>query len=136
MWSYVKRYMPYAMLAALLMVGEVSMDLIQPTIMSRIVDEGVLGVGNGGVGDLGIILSLGIRMILLVLFGGLCGSMNNIFTQIAAQNVGNDMRKDCFGRIMRFSFPQMDRFGTGSLVTRVTNDITRCRRFCPCLCAA
>ena len=129
MWSYVKRYLPYAMLAALLMVGEVSMDLIQPTIMSRIVDEGVLGAGNGGVGDLGIILSLGIRMILLVLFGGLCGSMNNIFTQIAAQNVGNDMRKDCFGRIMRFSFPQMDRFGTGSLVTRVTNDITQVQTF-------
>lgn len=129
MWSYVKRYLPYAMLAALLMVGEVSMDLIQPTIMSRIVDEGVLGAGNGGVGDLGIILSLGIRMILLVLFGGLCGSMNNIFTQIAAQNVGNDMRKDCFGRIMRFSFPRMDRFGTGSLVTRVTNDITQVQTF-------
>ena len=129
MWSYVKRYLPYAMLAALLMVGEVSMDLIQPTIMSRIVDEGVLGAGNSGVGDLGIILSLGIRMILLVLFGGLCGSMNNIFTQIAAQNVGNDMRKDCFWRIMRFSFPQMDRFGTGSLVTRVTNDITQVQTF-------
>ena len=129
MWSYVKRYLLYAMLAALLMVGEVSMDLVQPTIMSRIVDEGVLGAGNGGVGDLGIILSLGIRMILLVLFGGLCGSMNNIFTQIAAQNVGNDMRKDCFRRIMRFSFPQMDRFGTGSLVTRVTNDITQVQTF-------
>ena len=129
MWSYVKRYLLYAMLAALLMVGEVSMDLIQPTIMSRIVDEGVLGVGNGGVGDLGIILSLGIRMILLVLFGGLCGSMNNVFTHIAAQNVGNDMRKDCFRRIMRFSFPQMDRFGTGSLVTRVTNDITQVQTF-------
>ena len=129
MWSYVKRYLLYAMLAALLMVGEVSMDLIQPTIMSRIVDEGVLGAGNGGVGDLGIILSLGIRMILLVLFGGLCGSMNNVFTHIAAQNVGNDMRKDCFRRIMRFSFPQMERFGTGSLVTRVTNDITQVQTF-------
>ena len=129
MWSYVKRYLLYAMLAALLMVGEVSMDLVQPTIMSRIVDEGVLGAGNGGMGDLGIILSLGIRMILLVLFGGLCGSMNNVFTHIAAQNVGNDMRKDCFRRIMRFSFPQMDRFGTGSLVTRVTNDITQVQTF-------
>ena len=125
MWSYVKRYLPFGLLAALLMVGEVCMDLIQPAIMSRIVDEGVLGVGNGGVGEMGVILSLGIRMILLVLFGGLCGSMNNVFTHIAAQNVGNDMRKDCFRRIMRFSFPQMDRFGTGSLVTRVTNDITQ-----------
>ena len=39
------------------------------------------------------------------------------------------MRKDCFRRIMTFSFPQMDRFGTGSLVTRVTNDITQVQNF-------
>ncbi|HJB28455.1 MAG TPA: hypothetical protein IAA06_06635 [Candidatus Blautia faecavium] len=63
-------------------------------------------------------------MLLLVLFGGFCGSMNNVFVHWLVQNTGNEMRKDCFKRIMEFSFPQMDRFGTGSLVTRVTNDIT------------
>ena len=125
MLKYVRKYVLFALLAAAFMVSEVSMDLIQPTIMSRIVDEGVLGTANGGVGDLHLILTLGIRMIGLVLFGGLCGSLNNVFTHIAAQNVGNDIRKDCFRRIMTFSFPQMDRFGTGSLVTRVTNDITQ-----------
>ena len=125
MWKYIKKYVLFALLAALMMFGEVSMDLVQPTLMSRIVDEGVLGTGNGGVGDLHVILTLGIQMIGLVLFGGLCGSLNNVFTHIAAQNVGNDIRKDCFRRIMGFSFPQMDRFGTGSLVTRVTNDITQ-----------
>ena len=43
MWNYVKRYLLYAALAALFMVGEVSMDLVQPEIMSRIVYEGLLG---------------------------------------------------------------------------------------------
>lgn len=68
-------------------------------------------------------------MIMLVLFGGLCGSMNNAFVHMTGQNVGNEMRKDCFRNIMTFSFPQIDRFGTGSLVTRVTNDITQVQTF-------
>lgn len=101
------------------------MDLIQPGIMSRIVDDGVLGLNNGGIGDLGLIWELVIRMVVLVLFGGLCGALNNVFVHMSGQNIGNEMRKDCFRRIMTFSFPQLDRFGTGSLVTRVTNDITQ-----------
>lgn len=68
-------------------------------------------------------------MIGLVLFGGLCGSMNNVFVHISGQNIGNEIRKDCFRKIMTFSFPQLDRFGTGSLVTRVTNDITQVQNF-------
>ena len=129
MWKYIKRYLPFALIAALFMVGEVSMDLVQPGIMSRIVDDGVLGLKTGGVGSLELIGTLGLRMIVLVLFGGLCGSLNNVFTHISSQNIGNEMRKDAFRRIMSFSFPQLDRFGTGSLVTRVTNDITQVQTF-------
>lgn len=125
MWKYVKRYLPFAILAALFMIGEVLMDLIQQGIMSRIVDDGVLGLNNDGNGNLTVILTLGIQMIGLVLFGGLCGSMNNVFVHMSGQNIGNEMRKDCFRRIMTFSFPQLDQFGIGSLVTRVTNDITQ-----------
>ncbi|MGN0631292.1 MAG: ABC transporter transmembrane domain-containing protein [Ruminococcus sp.] len=55
--------------------------------------------------------------------------MNNVFVHMTSQNIGNEMRKDCFRNIMTFSFPQMDRFGTGSLVTRVTNDITQVQNF-------
>lgn len=107
------------------MIGEVSMDLVQPDIMSRIVDEGVLGLNNGGTGDLGLIWRLGLEMIALVLFGGLCGSLNNVFVHKSGQNIGNEIRKDCFNKIMTFSFPQIDQFGTGTLITRVTNDITQ-----------
>ena len=105
------------------------MDLIQPGIMSRIVDDGVLGVHSGGTPDLHLVWMLGLQMIGLVLFGGLCGSLNNVFVHISSQNIGNEMRKDCFRRIMKFSFPQLDQFGTGSLVTRVTNDITQVQNF-------
>ncbi|MGM9660877.1 MAG: ABC transporter ATP-binding protein [Faecousia sp.] len=129
MWKYIRRYLPFAVLAGLFMIGEVLMDLIQPGIMRRIVDEGVLGLNNSGVGDLHLIWTLGWQMICLVLFGGLCGSLNNAFVHLSAQNIGNEMRKDCFRKIMTFSFPQLDRFGTGSLVTRVTNDITQVQNF-------
>ena len=129
MWKYIKRYLHFAVIAAVFMVCEVLMDLLQPEIMSAIVDDGVLGVNTGGVGDLHLIWSLGIRMILLVLFGGFCGSMNNVFVHMSGQNIGNEMRKDAFRSIMTFSFPQVDRFTTGSLVTRVTNDITQVQNY-------
>lgn len=129
MWKYVRRYLHFAVIAGLFMIGEVLMDLIQPSIMSRIVDDGVLGLNNGGTGNLNIIWRSGAQMIGLVLFGGLCGSLNNVFVHLSGQNIGNEMRKDCFRNIMTFSFPQLDRFGTGSLVTRVTNDITQVQNF-------
>ena len=129
MWNYIKKYLHFAILAAAFMVGEVLMDLIQPGIMKSIVDDGVLGLNHQGIGDLHLVWSLGLTMICLVLFGGFCGSMNNAFVHMTGQNIGNEMRKDCFRSIMRFSFPQIDTFGTGSLVTRVTNDITQVQNF-------
>ncbi len=129
MWKYIKKYLPYAVLAAVFMVGEVLMDLLQPGIMSKIVDDGVLGINNNGIGNLRYIWEQGLIMICLVLFGALCGSLNNVFVHMSSQNIGNEMRKDCFRNIMRFSFSQMDAFGTGPLVTRVTNDITQVQNY-------
>lgn len=125
MWKYVKGYLHFAVLAALFMVGEVTVDLIQPKLMSRIVDEGVLGIGNHGSSDLNLILSLGLFMIIVVILGGCSGSLNNVFVHMTGQNIGNEIRKDCFGKIMMFSFSQMDQYGAGALVTRMTNDITQ-----------
>lgn len=129
MWKYVKKYLPFAIIAAVFLVGDILMDLIQPEIMSRIVDDGVLGLNNGGTGSLQLIWEQGLIMIGLVLAGALFGSLNTMFAQMTGQNVGNDIRKDCFRSIMTFSFPQADRFGTASLVTRVTNDITQIQHF-------
>ena len=125
MWRYCNRYVHFAVIAALLMVGEVLADLVQPGLMRQIVDNGVLGLDSGGVGNPQAILSAGIVMSVMVILGGTCGSLNNVFCHLCCQNVGNDLRKDCFAHIMTFSFTQMDSFGTGSLITRVTNDIVQ-----------
>lgn len=129
MWKYIKSYLHFAIFAAAFMACEVLMDLLQPEIMSQIVDEGVLGIHTGGVGNLQLIWNLGIRMMCIVIVGALCGSLNNVFVNFASQNIGNDMRKDAFRKIMTFSFPQVDQLGTGSLITRVTNDVTQVQNF-------
>lgn len=129
LWRYVRPYFVTAVLAGLFMVGEVSVDLIQPGLMSRIVDDGVLGISSGGAANMDVIWRVGIQMILIVLLGGLCGSLNNVFVHMSGQNIGNDMRKDCFRKIMTLSFPQVDALGTGFLVTRVTNDVTQVQNF-------
>lgn len=129
MLKYLKKYWLFTMLAPLFMIGEVSMDLIQPELMSHIIDDGVLGINSGGVGNLDIILGTGIRMVLLVAAGGVCGVMSGVFANLSAQQLGNDVRKDTFKRIMSFSFEQTDKFSTGSLITRVTNDITQLQNF-------
>lgn len=125
MIKYLKKYRLFFILAPLFMLGEVSMDLLQPRLMATIVDEGVLGLSNGGVGDLHLVICTGVRMVGLVLFGCFCGVMSGVFANLCSQNYGNDIRKDAFRKVMSFSFEQTDRFSTGSLITRVTNDITQ-----------
>lgn len=119
MLKYLKKYRFFCLLAPLFMVGEVSMDLLQPDLMADIVDNGVLG------SNVELILSVGIKMILTVILGGLCGILCGVFANLAGQNFGNDLRKDLFSRIMNLSFQQTDQISTGSLVTRLTNDVTQ-----------
>lgn len=119
MLKYLKKYWFFCLLAPLFMVGEVAMDLLQPDLMARIVDEGVLK------SDMDLIVSVGIRMILTVMIGGVFGILCGVFANLAAQSFGNDLRKDLFRKIMGLSFQQTDKISTGSLVTRLTNDVTQ-----------
>ncbi len=121
--GYLKKYWYMAVLSPLFMILEVSMDLIQPSLMSRIVDDGVLGK------NVDLILEVGIQMIIFTLIGCFGGIMSGVFGNMASQSFSNDLRKDAFARVMRMSFQQMDKFTTGSLVTRLTNDITACQDF-------
>jgi ATP-binding cassette subfamily B multidrug efflux pump len=129
MLKYLKKYWFFAMLAPIFMIGEVSMDLLQPELMSRIIDDGVLGINNGGVGILNTVITIGLKMVGFVALGGICGVMSGVFANLCAQQFGNDVRKAAFKRIMEFSFEQTDKFSTGSLITRVTNDITQLQNF-------
>ena len=101
------------------MIGEVAMDLTQPDLMKTIVDDGVLK------NNFELILSVGLKMIGLVMIGALCGILCGVFANLAAQQFGNDLRKDLFSKIMGLSFEQTDKISTGSLVTRLTNDVTQ-----------
>ncbi len=119
MLKYLKKYWFFCLLAPLFMIGEVAMDLLQPDLMADIVDNGVLK------SDMPLIISVGVKMILTVVFGGFCGILCGVFANIAAQGFGNDLRKDLFAKIMNLSFQQTDKISTGSLVTRLTNDVTQ-----------
>lgn len=100
------------------MIGEVTVDLMQPKLMSKIVNEGILGH------DQSLILTTGLQMLLLVAFGGFMGILCAYTASVASQGFGNDIRIDAFNRVMKLSLQQTDKFTTGSLVTRLTNDIT------------
>lgn len=121
--KYLKRYWYFALLSPLFMILEVSMDLVQPSLMSRIVDEGIIS------GDIGLILELGVQMLIFTVIGCCGGILSGVFGNLAAQNFSNDLRKDAFSKVMKMSFQQTDKFTIGSLVTRLTNDITACQDF-------
>ena len=122
---HLKKYWHFALFASLFMILEVYVDLRQLRLMAEIVDRGILGLDNGGVSDIGIVTSTGIRMILVVIFGGICGMLSGVCTNLCSQNFGNDVRKSAFRRIMHFSFSQTDDFSVGSLITRTTSDVTQ-----------
>lgn len=121
--SYLKKYWYLAVLSPLFMILEVSMDLLQPSLMSRIVDDGVLAQ------DMDVILNVGIQMVIFTFIGCFGGIMSGVFGTAASQYFSCDLRKDVFSKVMNMSFQQTDKFTTGSLVTRLTNDITACQDF-------
>lgn len=116
--KYLKPYALFALLAPLTMVGEVLMDLLQPKLMSQIVDDGVLAQ------NMSVIIRTGVLMMLLLVFGGACGIAASAFSGVASQSFSRDLRVDVFSKVMGLSFEQTDKFTTGSLVTRLTTDIT------------
>ena len=116
--KYLKPYALFAVLTPLSMVGEVLGDLLQPKLMSKIVDDGVLGQ------DMDLLIRTGLLMLLVLIGGGACGIAASAFGGIASQSFSRDLRVDVFKRVMGLSFEQTDKFTTGSLVTRLTADIT------------
>lgn len=125
---YLKPYWVFAVLCPLAMILEVSMDLLQPTLMSDIVDNGILGDAAADE-NLRHVLITGLKMLIFSLIGCFGGIASAAFGTAAAQKMGNDLRKDAFAKVMHMSFQQTDKFTTGSLVTRLTNDIMAIQEF-------
>jgi len=117
--SYLRAHWIYVLLAPLLMLLEVCMDLLQPFLMASIVDKGVMQ------GDLAHIRDTGLIMLGAALIGLIGGFGCTVFSSIAAQRFGADLRHDVFRKVQTFSFRNLDELGTGSLITRLTGDITQ-----------
>ena len=119
LFKYLKPYLHWTLLAPLFMIGEVVADLLQPSLMSAIIND---GVGNG---DTAFILRTCLKMIGVALLGVIGGLGNNIFSTKAGFGFARDMRQALYEKVQSFSFANVDTFKTGSLVTRITNDVTQ-----------
>lgn len=125
--KYLKPYWYIAIFSPICMILEVLVDLSLPTIMSEIVNKS-LSASSLEEG-LSVVAQNGVLMICLVILGGLTGLGAAGFASAASQSFGNDLRKDAFSHVMSLSPEQTDRFTVGSLVTRLTNDITMMQSF-------
>ncbi len=112
-------YRNWALLAPLLMLLEVSMDLLQPRLIARIIDQGL------GRGDLPLIYSTAAWMLGCAVVGLLGGMGCTVFAVRAAQNFGADLRGNLFRQVQTLSFGNLDRLETGKLITRLTGDVTQ-----------
>ena len=128
MIKYMRKFWIFAILAAGFMIAEVSVDMWQPRLMADIVDNGILGLSGDSTPNIPLITSVGIKMILVVLLGGLCGMLSGTAANICSQGFANVVRKKCFEKVMELSFQQTDQFTTGSLITRITNDVSQVER--------
>lgn len=117
--SYLRPHWVATLLAPLLMLLEVGMDLLQPILMASIIDEGVMK------GDLAHIRNTGLLMLGAALVGIVGGIGCSIYSSIASQRFGEDLRHDLFTKVQTFSFRNLDELKTGSLITRLTNDIVQ-----------
>ena len=118
MLKYLKKYWYAALLAPLLMIVEVYGDLTIPKLVARIIDEGIT------LGNEAIVQELGLKIILLTLLMLIGGVGCAIFSSIAGQGFGAELRKDMYKNIQKFSFSNINKFKTSSLITRLTNDVT------------
>ncbi|SEM67152.1 ATP-binding cassette, subfamily B [Syntrophus gentianae] len=116
---FLQPYWKSALMAPLFMMLEVTCDLLQPTLMARIVDKGIAG------GNTDLILGTGVLMTAVALIGVGGGLGCTFFACHASQNFGADLRAALFAKTQSFSFKNLDAFSTASLITRLTNDVTQ-----------
>jgi len=116
---YLKPYTLFAILAPLFMLIEVICDLYQPTLLAHIVDNGILK------NNFQLILHTGLIMLAIAFIGVIGGVGCTVFSSLASQYFGRDLRNELFKKVQQFSFINIDKFHTSSLITRLTNDVNQ-----------
>ena len=117
--SHLGKYKKYAILTPLVMIGEVLMEVLIPFVMASIIDIGIKG--NGGVS---YTVKMGLIMICMALCSLFFGAIGGKFAAIAGMGFAKNIRKALFDKVQDFSFANVDKFSTASLVTRLTTDVT------------
>ncbi|MBO7357585.1 MAG: ABC transporter ATP-binding protein [Lachnospiraceae bacterium] len=118
-WKYIKPYLGYFIIGPILMLSEVVGEVLMPKFMAMIINDGVAE------GNVATIVRIGLYMIITAIVMGIGGIGGAYFGAKASINFAGDLRHDLFKKIQTFSFSNIDEFSTGSLVTRLTNDITQ-----------
>ena len=112
-----RKYIINSVLSPIVMIGEVMMEVIIPFIMAKIIDVGIAGK------DLPFVVKYGALMVGLAVFSLFCGVMGTLCSTVAAQGFASTLRQRLYKKIQDFSFANIDKFSTASLVTRLTTDV-------------
>ena len=121
LFSYYKNYKIYAILSPIMMLCEVIADVAIPMLMGLILNRVTENALTSS--DINYILKIGGAMIVLALFAMFCGGYSNRLAAIASMGAGAEMREELFVKIQSFSFADIDKFSTPSLITRLTTDV-------------
>ncbi len=116
-YKYIKPYILFALLAPLFMLLEVFMDLMQPTLMARIVDEGIIPL------NMDIIMQTGLIMVGITLIGLIGGIACTVFSTFASTGLAKDLRISLYEKVLSYSHKNIDTMETGSIITRLTSDV-------------
>ncbi|HRR95740.1 MAG TPA: ABC transporter ATP-binding protein [Candidatus Ratteibacteria bacterium] len=117
--KFLKPYKKFVILAPLFMILEVVCDLYQPTLLAKLVDEGVIK------GNVDLILKTSILMFFIALIGLVGGILCTIYASFASQNFGCDLREELFKKIAYSPIHSLNKLPTSSLITRLTNDVSQ-----------
>jgi ATP-binding cassette subfamily B multidrug efflux pump len=120
---YIRKYWKSFLLAILFVTIEAGADLMMPTLLANIIDEGIAEK------DMNHVLQMGGLMLLITAMGAVAASIRNVVASHVSQKFGAELRSDLFAKIQSLSFDSMNQFDRGSLITRLTNDVTLVQNF-------
>ncbi|MDL2231281.1 ABC transporter ATP-binding protein [Porphyromonadaceae bacterium OttesenSCG-928-L07] len=118
-WQILKRYKSGLLLSPLLVLVAVLCETIQPRFMAEIIDEGVMQK------DISVVIEVGIYMLLVSVLGLIASVANVYVSSKTSIGFGTDLRASLFHKIQELSFSDIDRFNSASLITRLTNDVSK-----------
>ncbi|MEG0146589.1 MAG: ABC transporter transmembrane domain-containing protein, partial [Clostridia bacterium] len=117
--QYVGKYKKYALLTPITIVGEVILEVMIPTVMALMIDGGIMGAGG-----VAFTVKMGLLMVGMAFLSLCFGALSGRFAAQAGMGFAKNLRAALFGKVQDFSFKNVDRFSSASLVTRLTTDVT------------